>query len=122
MMSIARWTVAFGIGTAALASVPAFSHHSFAMFDQSKQVEFGDATVARFEWKNPHAFLVVRRGATVYTLECSSPNLMTHAGWTHNTLKPGDRIDVVFHPLRNGRTGGMLRTVTLPDGRELSAW
>ena len=78
--------------------------------------------MVRFEWRNPHAFVIVGRGSAVYSLECSSPNLMTHAGWTHNALKPGDRIDVVFHPLRNGRTGGMLRTVTLPGGRELSAW
>lgn len=92
------------------------------MFDQSKQVEFEAATVVRFEWRNPHAFVVVRRGSTVYTLECSSPNLMTHAGWTHNTLKPRDRIDVTFHPLRNGNAGGMLRTVTLPSGRKLNGW
>jgi hypothetical protein len=92
------------------------------MFDQSKQVELEGVTVTRFEWANPHAFVIVKRGSTVYTLECSSPNLMTHAGWTHNTLKAGDRIDVVFHPLRNGNTGGMLRTVMLPGGRELSAW
>lgn len=122
MMSIARWTVAFGVGAIAMGSVPAFSHHSFAMFDQSKQVELKAATVVRFEWTNPHAFVVVRRESTVYTLECSSPNLMTHAGWSHNTLKPGDRIEVTFHPLRNGNAGGMLRTVTLPSGRKLNGW
>jgi hypothetical protein len=122
MMSTARWALAAAIGAAAVTAAPALSHHSFAMFDQSRQVELEAATVARFDWRNPHAFVVVRQGSTVYTLECSSPNLMTHAGWAHNTLKPGDRIDVSFYPLRNGKTGGMLRTVTIPDGRKLNAW
>lgn len=113
------WTAAL---LAAAMSASAAAHHSFAMFDQNKQVELRGVTVTRFAWTNPHAFVVAEASSAVYTLECSSPNLMTHAGWTHGTLKPGDKVDIAFYPLRNGNAGGMLKTVKLPDGRTLNAW
>lgn len=92
------------------------------MFDQSKKVEFTKVTVTKFMWTNPHSFVVVQNGDTIYTLECSSPNLMTHQGWSHNTIKPGEQISVAFYPLRNGKAGGMLKTVTLANGKQMSAW
>lgn len=101
---------------------PAMAHHSFAMFDQTKQVELRGVMVSRFTWTNPHAFVVAQAGGTTYALECSSPNLMTHAGWSFSTLKAGDKVDIVFYPLRNGKPGGMLKTVKLPDGKVLSGW
>lgn len=100
---------------------PAMAHHSFAMFDQTKPAELKNVTVVRFAWANPHVFLIVRSGDTTYTLECSSPSLMQRMGWKFNTLKVGERIDVVFNPLRNGRPGGALTLATLPNGRKLEA-
>ena len=47
---------------------------------------------------------------------------MGHQGWNHNTLTPGTKTDVACYPLRNGKPGGMLKTVTLPDGKVISAW
>ena len=44
---------------AALAlAVPAYAHHSFAMFDAGKTVTL-TGTVKEFEWTNPHAWLRV---------------------------------------------------------------
>jgi hypothetical protein len=48
--------------------------------------------------------------------------MMTKGGWKHNVLKAGDKVDVTFYPLRNGKPGGMLKTIKLPDGRTLSGW
>ena len=111
----------FGICLAAVAA-PATAHHSFAMFDQNRQVELKNVTVTRFEWTNPHSFVYVKDGTTTYMLECSSPNLMTHQGWKFNTLKTGDEIGIIFYPLRNGKPGGMLKTVKFPSGQSLNAW
>ena len=52
------------IAIAALAATaffgaPALAHHSQAMFDTSKEVLI-KGTVERFEWTNPHMYLVVR--------------------------------------------------------------
>jgi hypothetical protein len=108
------------------ATSPALAHHSFAMFDQTRVSQKANATVAEFRFTNPHSFVVVnvREGGSTkrYVLECSSVNMMSRAGWKHNSLRAGDRVDVSFYPLRNGRPGGMLKTVKLPDGRVLSGW
>lgn len=119
LFSIWKPALAVCIGAS---GVPAASHHSFAMFDQTKAVRLKDVIVARFEWTNPHVFVIGKSGSTTYTLECSSPNLMVHQGWKHNTITAGSRIDIVFYPLRNGKPGGMLKTVVLPGGREMNAW
>lgn len=123
-------TSKFAFAAAALLSVgiaaPAVAHHSFAMFDQTKISEKTKATVAEFRFTNPHSFVVVsvREGnsTTRYVLECSSVNMMSKAGWKHNTLKAGDTVDITFYPLRNGRPGGMLKTIKVADGRVLSGW
>lgn len=98
---------------------PAMAHHSFAMFDQAKISKLKNATVVRFAWTNPHVFVIVKSGETTYTLECSSPALMQRTGWKFNTLKSGDKIDIAYNPLRNGKPGGALTLVTLPDRRKL---
>ena len=45
------------LGCAALAPV-ALAHHSFAMFDQAKQVSL-KGTVTEFQWTNPHIWIQV---------------------------------------------------------------
>lgn len=112
---------------AALCAVsPAVAHHSFAMFDQAKVSTKVRATVSEFRFTNPHSFVVVNvkegNGVTRYALECSSVNMMARAGWKHNTLKAGDTVDITFYPLRNGKPGGMLKTIKVADGRTLSGW
>jgi hypothetical protein len=118
-----------GVGICAMSAVlttPALAHHSFAMFDQTKNEEKIGATVAEFRFTNPHSFVVVnvQEGgtATRYVFECSSVNMMTKAGWKFNTLKVGDKVNVSYYPLRNGKPGGMLKTIKVADGRTLSGW
>lgn len=120
-----RFVLAVALGMAG-GVLPAAAHHSFAMFDKSKELRVEGATVSQFRWTNPHSFVVVdvkeANGSTSYTLECNSINLMSRAGWKVNTLKPGDKVDFVYYPLRDGNPGGMLKTITLSDGTTLKAW
>jgi len=101
---------------------PSAAHHSFAMFDQTKMSELKGAAVAQFQWANPHVYVVIKGDETVYTLECGSPSNMAKAGWKFNSLKPGDKINVTYYPLRNGKPGGALKIATLPNGKKLDAW
>lgn len=103
----------------ALGGVPASAHHSFAMFDQTKVTMLKNVTVVEFRWGNPHAFLVVSANGQRYARECSSPSALTSSGWKFNTVKSGDKIDVVIYPLRNGKAGGALKSATLPNGQSL---
>lgn len=121
---VATVTLAGAVGSALPG--PAYAHHSFAMFDQTKVSTKARATVAEFRYTNPHSFVVVNvtegGKTTRYVFECSSVNMMSRAGWKHNTLKAGDKVDVAFYPLRNGKPGGMLKTIKVADGRTLSGW
>lgn len=102
------------------------AHHSFAMFDKDIDTTM-TGVISKFAWKNPHVFVIVdckdETGQNVrYTLEASSPNLLSHTGWNRKTLKKGDPVSFMFHPLKNGKPGGMLMTMTLPTGKVMNAW
>lgn len=98
----------------------AVAHHSFAMFDQAKVVEF-KGTVKDFQWTNPHSVVWVvgapKAGVApdVWTIELTSPGNLTRLGWTRKALNPGDRVDVQIHPLRDGQHGGSLIKIVLTD-------
>ena len=103
-------------------ALPAMAHHSFAMFDQTKLLNMSDVTVTNFTWTNPHTFVVVEVKGVKYVMECNSVNMLRRSGWKANTLKAGDKVQVAFHPLRTGKPGGMLKSITLPNGNTMSAW
>jgi Family of unknown function (DUF6152) len=105
-------------------ALPALAHHSFAMFDQTKQVSL-KGTVKEFQWTNPHAFIrveVTDSGAPeVWDVELNSPNNLKRQGWSSQSVKPGDKVTVVLNPLRElgMHKGGLFIAVTLPDGTVL---
>lgn len=119
-MNIARLSLL--IPAALAAAVPAFAHHSYSMFDMTKKVAL-DATVARFKWQNPHAFIeadVTAKGRTErWAIEMTSPNNLTQSGWRRTSLKPGDRVKINVHPLRSGARGGAYAGIVLPNGATL---
>jgi hypothetical protein len=120
-------TVRSGVLGAAVAAVlamvagPALAHHSFTMFDASKQITL-TGTVTSFEWTNPHAYIEIdamdANGAVKHwSIELGSPSILLKSGWKFNSLKKGDKTTMVINPLKNGQGGGFLTQATLPDGR-----
>ena len=103
---------------AAALVVPAYAHHSFAMFDFNNTVTF-NATVTEFRWTNPHVVLLVegspKPGAPVevWSMELTSPGNLTRMGWTRKSFKPGDHIELQFNPLRDGKHGGAFKEAKL---------
>ena len=109
------------------ASLPAAAHHSFAMFDFSTTLSC-PATVKELRWTNPHVTLLVEAAPKpdeppeIWSLELTSPGNLTRTGWTHDSFKPGDRIDLQFNPLRDGRHGGAFKQATIiATGKVLSS-
>jgi len=47
------------------------------------------------------------------------PNALSRAGWTKDTLKPGDEVTFTGHPAKNGTSSMRLAKVTLANGKEL---
>jgi hypothetical protein len=105
-----------------LTPLPAVAHHSYSMFDMQKTVAL-QATVVRFKWQNPHAFIEIdaagRSGTERWAIEMTSPNNLAQEGWKRTSLKPGDRVTVWVHPLRSGARGGSYVGVRLPNGTTL---
>ncbi len=103
---------------AVLAALPAWAHHSFAMFDFDRTVTV-KGTVSEFQWTNPHVVLYVTADAAdgkpgqVWVLELTSPGNLTRVGWTRKAFKAGDRVEVELSPLRDGNAGGAFRKATL---------
>ena len=102
---------------------PALAHHSFAMFDRSKETTLV-GTVEEFQWTNPHSWIeldVTNENGTVdkWSIELNSPNNLARQGWHSNSVKPGDRISVIIWPLRSGEKGGLFMSLTLPNGQIL---
>ena len=117
MKLAAKITTAALLGAAACAPAGlALAHHSFAMFDQSKQVSIV-GTVKEFQWTNPHTFIeVVDSSGVLWSVELNSPNNLLRQGWKRDALKTGDKVTVIINPLRDGQHGGLFNAVTLPDG------
>jgi len=109
------------LSLAALA-VPAWAHHSYSMFDMDKTVVL-EASVVRFKWQNPHAFIeadVAAKGGTErWSIEMTSPNNLAQEGWKRTSLKPGDKVRIWVHPLRSGARGASYAGVRLVDGTTL---
>ena len=105
-------------------SVPASAHHSFAMFDSTKEVTV-QGPVKEFEWTNPHSWLRVmvtdqKTGKPVlWAFELSSPARLTTMGMHANSVKNGDMVSVTFHPMKDGSRGGQFVQATLPGGKQV---
>ena len=109
----------------AIVAAPAWAHHSFAMFDVKKQVTL-NGTVKEFQWINPHAWIVMTTPVPggepkQWAIELPSTRSLARQGFTPKTLRPGMKISLDMHPLKDGSPGGSATglSVTLPDGKVL---
>jgi hypothetical protein len=101
----------------------ATAHHSSAMFDQQATRTL-QGTVKQFLWTNPHSYiqLLVRNDQGVeeeWSLEMTAPLHLQRLGWTKSSLKPGDKVTVKIHPLRDGGKGGNVLEAIGPDGKPI---
>jgi Family of unknown function (DUF6152) len=102
------------------------AHHSGSMFDMSRS-EVLKGRVLEMRWVNPHVTLTVKgtlksgEAPADWLIETTSPGNLTRVdeGWQRDTVRAGEAVEVVFHPLRQpGKRLGLLRQLTtLSNGR-----
>ncbi len=117
---------AFGLAAiaAGLFAGQALAHHSFAMFDHDKTISIS-GTLKEFEFTNPHAWLHIvtvdeKTGRNVeWAFEMGSVGQIAAQGWKADSVKPGDKITITGHPLKDGSRGGQYRSVKFEDGRTI---
>lgn len=101
-----------------LAAVPLVAHHSFAAeFDAEKPIKLVGA-VTKVEWKNPHTWFYIdvkdeSGKVTNWGWEMGSPNGLTRAGWTRNSMKIGDMVTVEGTRARDGTNNANARVIVL---------
>jgi hypothetical protein len=100
---------------------PASAHHSFAGYDMTKTLTAA-ATIKEFRWGAPHSAVVLAMkgpdGKTQeFTVASAAPSMFVKQGFTPKDFRVGDKVDIGWHPSRNGALGGVLSTLKLPDGR-----
>jgi hypothetical protein len=97
----------------------ALAHHSSAIFDVTKSVTLA-GTVKAYQWSNPHCWiqvLVPSRGTVAeWSVEMGSPSQLYRRGWRPGTLKFGDKVTVVIHPIKDGSKGGAFVSGVGPTG------
>lgn len=108
-----------GLAAALLSHSVANARRSLAMFDLGKDYTV-EAVVKEVQFTNPHVWLQImvteagRRDGVEHRV---APGMMLRNGWKPSTLKPGDKVTLAMHPLKNGSPGGSLVSVKVPDGR-----
>ncbi len=124
MNSLSKTALKIALPAAAVLAfaAPAFAHHAFNMFALD-QVVTVTGTVKTYDFKMPHVWIYIvantPKGQEDWGFEAHSPNLVARKGWNMTTLKPGDKVSLRMHPMKDGSKAGSLIDMTLADGRNL---
>ena len=120
MMRAGRMAFCVVAGVALFQAPLAHSHHSNVAFEVTKVVTI-TGVVKEFRWANPHTWVTLTvedgKGKKVdWSVEGRAPSVLLRAGWTKNSLKPGDTITVDMSPAKDGTPTGLIARVTKADG------
>ncbi len=103
-----------------LVSAPLSAHHEItAKFDGKKPVTL-KGLVTKVDWANPHVhiFINVPDGNSIrnWAVELESPVDLGSAGWSRDTVKPGDALTVQGLLARNGTQQAWANSVVMTNG------
>ena len=100
--------------------MPAYSHHSFAaQYDASKPITL-TGKITKVEWTNPHVYVYVdvrdeKTGEVAnWALEIGGgPNSLIRQGWSRDSLKTDDVINVEGSLARDGSRLASAQSIVL---------
>jgi hypothetical protein len=82
------------------------AHHGNSAYDEQARVSI-KGVVTEFVWTNPHCQIYLdvkdKNGKAVnWGVETNSPAILTRAGWSSRSIKPGDEVTIIMCPAKNG--------------------
>ena len=104
-----------------LVALPVSAHHSHNAYEVTKWTTM-EGTVTEIHYLQPHSWVYIevkdaKAGEpTVWALEAAGPMAITRNGVKKEDVKPGDKISVRCHLLRDGSPGCLLGFVTPTHG------
>ena len=113
-----------------ISGTPVLAHHSVqAEFDLNKPLTI-TGVVTKVEWINPHSYLYMdvkddSGSVKHWAFEMAGPGALRRAGLSRadrGGLKAGDTITVNAVAAKDGTDAGLIKDVTLPDGRKFTIW
>lgn len=100
------------------------AHHSAIAFDLQAPLITITGKVTQFIWRSPHTSIniEVENGEgelEIWKFEGGGTVSLVKNGVTRDSIKPGHTVTITAAPLRNNGTGGLMKSITLEDGREI---
>jgi len=102
-----KWFTALTLtGILFAASAALFAHHAEVVYDHTRTIEL-KGKVTEFRWTNPHAAIhfTVPNDQGVeedWIAEMGPLGGLVRGGWNKATIKPGDEIEMVSYPHKDG--------------------
>lgn len=100
-----------------------YAHHAAAsQYDVQKAVQF-KGVLTKVEWVNPHTHMYFDvKGAdgktSNWSVEYAGVNQLRRVGLNNKqSLTVGATYVLIVNPARDGRTAGLINSMTFPDGR-----
>ena len=104
----------------------AFAHHNMsAIYDFNDKVTIS-GTLSKIDWRNPHIELIVATksgGTETWALEGPSPSFFRARDINKSDIETSlnKTVTAAASRARDGSKAGLLRTMTLSDGKLISA-
>jgi hypothetical protein len=113
-------SIAFAAAAAALLSIPGWAHHSHTNYNTNEFINLS-GTITEVAWTNPHVWIYMEVANAQgrpqkWALEGGSVTSLMRGGWQRDSMKPGDKVSVRCHRLRDGSDGCVLGFVTNING------
>ena len=107
-----------------LVCVPLWAHHGASVYESDKLTTL-TGTVTDFKFMNPHSEIFFdvkddKGNVQKWVAEAASVASLSRAGWTRNTLKPGDPVTIIGNIAKNGTFALRLSAVVLPSGKKIT--
>jgi hypothetical protein len=103
------------------------AHHSLAATYDIKKEGTVTGVLTKVAFTNPHGAMTLVADnpdgtTTEWVLTTGSANTLQSLGFGGsgpNTVKPGDKVTITYFAARSGKPLGFIRSITLPDQREI---